>query len=123
LLAAVVLNRVELTSATQAEQAEAPKPSNPKDGFLPGFNISPSPPGRQARLDSRATNGGRQRSVFFAPTLSVHPYPPAVWHKDEEEDEDIEWDDEGYEVEDPDVPEDVPREDDPSLRPWVWTTA
>jgi hypothetical protein len=111
---------MKLASATQAEQAEGPKPSNPKGGSRAGFNIPspsppPGPPGQQARSDSRATNGGRRRSVFFTPALSVHRYPPAVWNEDEEEDEDIEWDDEGYEDEDPDIAEDFPREDDPRL--------
>jgi hypothetical protein len=41
--------------------------------------------------------------VVFTPGLYVHRYPPAVWNEEEEEDEDIEWDDEGYEDEDPDL--------------------
>ena len=42
--------------------------------------------------------------MAFTPSLSVHRYPPAVWNEDEEdEDDDTEWDLEGYEDEDPDL--------------------
>jgi len=45
-----------------------------------------------------------RRSIAFTPSLSVHRYPPAVWNEDEEdEDDETEWDLEGYEDEDPDL--------------------
>ena len=40
------------------------------------------------------------RSIVFTPSLSVHRYPPVVWN---EEDDETEWDLEGYEDEDPDL--------------------
>ncbi|KAF9498334.1 hypothetical protein BDN71DRAFT_1443663 [Pleurotus eryngii] len=79
---------VDLASATEAETAGADERLRVR-----GTNKSPSPvPPRGA---SRA-----KRGVAFTPSLSVHRYPPAVWNEEEEEEEDIEWDDEGYEGED-----------------------
>lgn len=43
--------------------------------------------------------------MVFTPSLSVHRYPPAVWGDEEEEDDDVSWDDEGYEDEDPELAE------------------
>lgn len=33
----------------------------------------------------------------------MHQYPPAIWRDGEEDDPDTEWDDEGYEGEDPEL--------------------
>ncbi|KIK62074.1 hypothetical protein GYMLUDRAFT_73034 [Collybiopsis luxurians FD-317 M1] len=88
---------VDLASATQAElqsdlalsQDRLRNNLNSRQG-----NYSPSP---NARTQSRTT-----RSVKLTASLHVHKYPPAVWHsEDEEDDEDVEWDDESYEGEDP----------------------
>jgi hypothetical protein len=81
---------------------------------------SPSPtPGTGPRSDSRATNATNvsRRSVYFTPAFQVHRYPPAIWNEDEEEDDDLEWDDEGYSDEDPDLAEEWPREHDPRNQP------
>lgn len=45
------------------------------------------------------------KGVAFTPAFSVHRYPPAVWGEEEEDEEDVEWDDEGYEDEDPELAE------------------
>ncbi|PCH41669.1 hypothetical protein WOLCODRAFT_137536 [Wolfiporia cocos MD-104 SS10] len=86
---------VDLASATQAEQIEA-------DSRLRARmeQNTPSPTPDRARSQ-------QGRGVVFTATLSVHRYPPAVWGDDEgdEEDEDVEWDDEGYEDEDPELAE------------------
>ncbi|KAG2066785.1 hypothetical protein BDR04DRAFT_1233765 [Suillus decipiens] len=50
---------------------------------------------------------GQGKGVTFTTARSVHRYPPAVWHEEEEEDEDIEWDDGAYEEEDPDLAEEM----------------
>ena len=62
--------------------------------------------GPTSRLGSSKTPPAGRRSrqlkgVQFTPTLSVHRYLPAVWKEEEMSDEeDVEWDDEGYEDED-----------------------
>ena len=61
---------------------------------------TPSPLPHQRGVSQAAA----RRSVAFTPSLSVHRYPPAVWNEDEEdEDDETEWDLEGYEDEDPDL--------------------
>ena len=61
---------------------------------------TPSPLNGQRGIPQAAA----RRSIAFTPSLSVHRYPPAVWNEDEEEDDDeTEWDLEGYEDEDPDL--------------------
>ena len=62
--------------------------------------ITPSPLPGQRGLSQAAA----RRSVAFTPSLSVHRYPPAVWNEEEDdEDDETEWDLEGYEDEDPDL--------------------
>ena len=57
-----------------------------------GSSKSPSPAGRRSR---------QLKGVQFTPTLFVHRYLPAVWKEEEMSDEeDVEWDNEGYEDED-----------------------
>src|ERR1700722_18995800 len=83
----------KLALATQAELQEGNFHARTRS------NQSPSPvPGRN--VTEPRNQAGSTRGVAFKPSLSVHRYPPAVWHEDEEEDEDIEWDDDGYEDED-----------------------
>ncbi len=48
--------------------------------------------------------------MAFTPSLSVHRYPPAVWGDEEEDDDDVSWDDEGYEDEDPELAEEQEQE-------------
>ncbi|EIN04316.1 hypothetical protein PUNSTDRAFT_93043 [Punctularia strigosozonata HHB-11173 SS5] len=95
---------VDLASATQAELQE--EVQGERDRLRTNLNAriaaSPSPtPGSR----SGSKNTQHRRSVVFTPGLYVHRYPPAVWNEDEEEDDDVEWDDEGYEDEDPDLAE------------------
>ena len=62
--------------------------------------ITPSPLPSQRGISQAAA----RRSVAFTPSMTVHRYPPAVWNEDEEdEDDETEWDLEGYEDEDPDL--------------------
>jgi hypothetical protein len=61
---------------------------------------TPSPLPSQRGVSQAAA----RRSVAFTPSLSVHRYPPAVWNEEEDdEDDETEWDLEGYEDEDPDL--------------------
>ncbi|TFK24214.1 hypothetical protein FA15DRAFT_619644 [Coprinopsis marcescibilis] len=76
---------VDLASATQQELQDG---LNASQDRLRN-NLAPSPRGR------------KPKGIRFTPTLSVHRYLPAVWKEDEMSDEeDVEWDDEGYEDED-----------------------
>ncbi|KAG2014196.1 hypothetical protein CC2G_011038 [Coprinopsis cinerea AmutBmut pab1-1] len=79
---------IDLASATQAELQESLNATQDRlRNNLAG--TSPVPRGR------------KPKGVQFTPTLSVHRYLPAVWREDEMSDEeDVEWDDEGYEDED-----------------------
>ena len=61
---------------------------------------TPSPPTASTAPAARARRSAK--GVVFTPSLQVHRYPPAVWGEEEEDDEDVEWDDEGYEGEDRD---------------------
>ncbi|KAF5337294.1 hypothetical protein D9611_002974 [Ephemerocybe angulata] len=85
---------VDLASATQAELQDGLNASQDRlrNNLSSRAGTSPSP------------NAGKRRKakgVQFTPTLSVHRYLPAVWREDEMSDEeDVEWDDEGYEDED-----------------------
>ncbi|TFK66121.1 hypothetical protein BDN72DRAFT_962005 [Pluteus cervinus] len=94
---------VDLASATQAELQD-------------GLNATQDR--LRNNLNSRAGNGtpspvprggSARKGVVFTASLSVHRYPPAVWNEEEEEDEDIEWDDEPYEDEDPGLAEEQQR--------------
>ncbi|THG98613.1 hypothetical protein EW026_g3614 [Hermanssonia centrifuga] len=94
---------VDLASATQAERLEAENRLLASRAASSQATPSPTP--------GAARSGSRQgRNVNFTAALSVHRYPPAVWGDDEEEEEDVEWDDEGYEDEDPDIAEDLEQE-------------
>ncbi|KAG0695814.1 hypothetical protein DFH29DRAFT_1005088 [Suillus ampliporus] len=67
-----------------------------------GSHHSPSPtPGFPA------TGTGQGKGVTFTTARSVHRYPPAVWHEEDEDEEDVEWDDGAYEEEDPDLAEEM----------------
>ncbi|KAL6304044.1 hypothetical protein BKA93DRAFT_826039 [Sparassis latifolia] len=89
---------VDLASATFAELEQTRDRLRDNLSSRTGSNPTPSPtPGTRGR--SRQARG-----VAFTRSFSVHRYPPAVWG-DEEEDEDVEWDDEGYEDEDPELAE------------------
>ena len=53
-----------------------------------GLSKCPSPAGRLSQ---------QLKGIQFTPTLSIHCYLPAIWKEEEMSDEeDIEWDDEGY---------------------------
>ncbi|KAG1731996.1 uncharacterized protein EDB91DRAFT_1206247 [Suillus paluster] len=67
-----------------------------------GSHHSPSPtPGFPA------TGAGQGKGVTFTTARSVHRYPPAVWHEEDEDEDDVEWDDGAYEEEDPDLAEEM----------------
>lgn len=87
---------VDLASATQTELQEGQiiLGDRLRTGLTSrvGSSKTPSPAGRRSR---------QNKGVQFTPTLSVHRYLPAVWKEEEMSDEeDVEWDDEGYEDED-----------------------
>ncbi|KAL4067101.1 hypothetical protein V8B97DRAFT_1874128 [Scleroderma yunnanense] len=69
-----------------------------------GSHHSPSP---TLGVPATTVSYPGSRSLKFAPSLSVHRYPPAVWNEEEEEDEDIEWDEGAYEEEDPDLADEL----------------
>lgn len=94
---------LQLASATQAELQEDVHASrdrlrNNLASSRSGQN-TPSPiPGKYG-----GPRPGQSRGVLFTPALSVHRYPPAVWGDEEEDDPDVEWDDEPYLDEDPEL--------------------
>ncbi|KAI0938901.1 hypothetical protein AcV5_000470 [Taiwanofungus camphoratus] len=91
---------VDLASATQAELMEQRERLRDNLSSRAGSNQATPSPTPGARTRSHQAKG-----VAFTPSLSVHRYPPAVWGDEEEDEEDVEWDDEGYEDEDPDLAE------------------
>ncbi|TFY80905.1 hypothetical protein EWM64_g3106 [Hericium alpestre] len=97
---------VDLASATQAEMQDGLQES--RDHFRNNMSSrngshqqTPSPTPGNASQVVRAGRSRQTRSVIFTASLMVHRYPPAVWGDEEEEDEDVEWDTEPYEDEDP----------------------
>ena len=68
---------------------------------------TPSPPTASTAPAARARRSAK--GVVFTPSLQVHRYPPAVWGEEEDEEEDVEWDDEGYEGEDRALAEEAAR--------------
>ncbi|KAI0637597.1 hypothetical protein C8Q77DRAFT_1205752 [Trametes polyzona] len=90
---------VDLASATQAElQQSRDRLYSSRTGSNQGHTPSPTP-GTQAAA-SQQSKGVRFRAEF-----GVHRYAPAIWNDEEEEEEDVEWDDEDYSDEDPDLAE------------------
>ncbi|RXW15844.1 hypothetical protein EST38_g10014 [Candolleomyces aberdarensis] len=88
---------VDLASATQAELQDGLNASHDRlrNNLSSRGGATPSP---------NPTKSRKAKGVQFTPTLSVHRYLPAVWREDEMSDEeDVEWDDEGYEDEDPEL--------------------
>ncbi|KAJ2934731.1 hypothetical protein H1R20_g2376, partial [Candolleomyces eurysporus] len=88
---------VDLASATQAELQDGLNASHDRlrNNLSSRGGATPSPNPNKSR---------KAKGVQFTPTLSVHRYLPAVWREDEMSDEeDVEWDDEGYEDEDPEL--------------------
>lgn len=99
---------MQLASATQAELQETRDLIISRAG---SSQATPSPtPGNGIAADRNRSRQAGRRSVYFTPALSVHRYPPAVWGEEDEDDEDVEWDDEGYEDEDPDIADDIENE-------------
>lgn len=97
----------QLASATHTERQESVDHIRDNLSSRAGSNHatpSPTPGAAQAGSRSRPRN---TRGVNFTAALSVHRYPPAVWGDEEEEEDDISWDDEGYEDEDPDLAEEI----------------
>ena len=88
---------LQLASATQTElqERQATVGDRLRTGLTSrvGSSKTPSPAGRRSR---------QLKAVQFTPTLSVHRYLPAAWKEEEEisDEEDVEWDNEGYEDED-----------------------
>ncbi|KAH8106333.1 hypothetical protein BXZ70DRAFT_433344 [Cristinia sonorae] len=95
---------VDLAAATQAELQETRDRLKDNLSTRAGSNqATPSPTpgsGTESRLRSRKLKG-----ISFTASLSVHRYPPAVWGDEDEDDDDVEWDDEAYFDEDPDLAE------------------
>ncbi|KAG1822274.1 hypothetical protein EV424DRAFT_1644125 [Suillus variegatus] len=93
---------VDLAHATPQELQEDVERVRNNLSSRAGSHHSPSPtPGFPP------TGAGQGKGVTFTTARSVHRYPPAVWHEEDEEEEDIEWDDGAYEEEDPDLAEDM----------------
>ncbi|KAF7967452.1 hypothetical protein HWV62_34333 [Athelia sp. TMB] len=97
---------VDLASATQAELQEDVHASrdrlrNNLVSSRTGQN-TPSPIPQK----TPGPRPGQDRGVIFTPALYVHRYPPAIWGEYDEEEEDVEWDDEPYEDEDPELADD-----------------
>ncbi|THH15518.1 hypothetical protein EW146_g4969 [Bondarzewia mesenterica] len=108
---------VDLASATQAELQNGVQES--RDHFRNNMSSragshqnTPSP-----TAGAPASRARRSKAVIFTSALQVHRYPPAVWGDEEEEEEGVEWDDEGYEDEDPSLVEDVHANDDMGMEP------
>lgn len=93
---------VDLAHATPQELQEGVEHVRNNLSSRAGSHHSPSPP-----PGFPPTGAGQGKGVTFTTARSVHRYPPAVWHEEEEEDEDIEWDDGAYEEEDPDLAEEM----------------
>ncbi|KAG7441600.1 uncharacterized protein BT62DRAFT_936914 [Guyanagaster necrorhizus] len=90
---------VDLAQATPDEELGMAPQDRINVEYQQGSNQSHSP------ILNTTPSRSHTRGVSFRAGYYVHRYLPALWHEEEEEEDDIEWDDIPYEGEDPDLAE------------------